>query len=271
MNEIICGDNLSVMKEMKDNCIDLTVTSPPYDDLRTYNNNIDKTWGEDVWKPIIKELYRVTKKGGVVVWVVGDRTKNGCESGTSFKQALWFMECGFRLFDTMIYQKNGPAYPSNDKYFQIFEYMFIFSKDKVFTFNPIEDRFNKWYGKKFSKTRSRRKADGTVVKTVWDKEQGGQYGKRFNIWKYNVGAGYSTKDKIAFKHPAMFPEKLAEDHIISWSNEGDTVLDPFVGSGTTPKMAKKLGRRYIGIDISEEYCELARERIKLMEEGEENV
>jgi len=198
-----------------------------------------------------------------IAWVVGDETNNGNESGTSFKQALYFKEIGFNLFDTMIYAKNGPAYPSNDKYFQIFEYMFVLSRGKVKTFNPINDRFNRWYGQKFSNTRSRRKKDGTVVKTEWNTEQGGQYGKRFNIWKYNVGAGYSTKDEIAFNHPAIFPEELAKDHILSWSNEGDWVLDPFLGSATTLKMCMVLNRNGIGFEINEGYENIIKERLKL--------
>lgn len=252
----IC-DNLIGISELQDNSIDLTVTSPPYDNLRTYNGY---SFNFDV---LAKELFRVTKDGGVVVWVVGDATNKGSETGTSFKQALYFKEIGFNLFDTMIYMKNGPAYPSNDKYFQIFEYMFVLSKGKVKTFNPISDRYNRWYGLKFSKTRSRRQKDGAVVKTKWNKEQGGQYGKRFNIWKYNVGAGYSTKDKIAFEHPAIFPEQLAKDHILSWSNEGDVVLDPFLGSGTTLKMCMETNRNGIGFEINKGYETIIKQRLKV--------
>ncbi len=141
INKIYNENCLDTMARMPDNFIDLTVTSPPYDNLRTYNDNIDESWGEHVWKPIIKELYRVTKDGGVVVWVVGDATINGSETGTSFRQALYAMDCGFNLHDTMIYQKNGPAYPANDKsnrYSQIFEYMFVFSKEI-----PKKNKLNK--------------------------------------------------------------------------------------------------------------------------------
>ena len=256
MNEIICGDNVEVMKKMKEGCINLTVTSPPYDDLRTYNNNIDKTWGEDVWKPIIKELYRVTKKGGVVVWVVGDKTHKGSESGTSFRQALWFMECGFNLHDTMIYSKGGQgATGSNLCYWQDFEYMFVFSRGRPNTLNFIKDRPNKVKPRtKMESQGHRTNAGETKGKRIITREA---FGRRSNIWMYHE-SGTRTE------HPAVFPEKLAEDHIISWSNENDIIFDPFVGSGTTPKMAKKLSRRYIGIDISEEYCELARERVSLV-------
>lgn len=241
---------------MPDNFIDLTVTSPPYDNLRTYKGY------SFPFEEIAKELYRVTKNGGIVVWVIGDSSLNGNESGTSFKQALFFKEIGFNLFDTMIYMKNGPAYPSRDKYFQIFEYMFIFSKGKPKTFNPIIDRVNKWAGQKWSKTRTRRKKDGTIQKTEWSADQGGEMGKRFNVWKYNVGAGYTTKDQIAYNHPAIFPEKLADDHILSWSNENDIVYDPFMGSGTTAKMAIKNNRNWIGSEISEEYCSIIEQRVR---------
>ena len=246
---------LDTMKRMPDNHIDLTVTSPPYDDLRDY-----KGYDFD-FEPTARELFRVTKQGGVVVWVVGDATVNGSETGTSFKQALYFMECGFNM-ETMIYEKNGPAYPSQNRYYSIFEYMFVFSKGKPKTTNLICDRKNKWVGQKWSNTRSRRDVTGELRKTTWEASQGGEYGIRFNIWKYNVGHGYSTKDECAYKHPAIYPEKLANDHIMSWSNPGDMVYDPFLGSGTTTKMAKHNNRKCIGSETTTEYCEIAVKRLQ---------
>lgn len=232
------GDCLEVMKSMPSNIIHLTVTSPPYDNLRTYNGYTFDFEG------IAKELYRVTKDGGIVVWVVGDATIKGSETGTSFRQALYFMECGFNLHDTMIYEKNSSSYPANSKsnrYSQIFEYMFIFSKDKPNTANLIKDKANKWAGHKdFS---------GKLKNPVPD------FSPRNNIWKYTT----SFNDKTG--HPAVFPEQLAHDHIISWSNEGDTVLDCFLGSGTTGKMAKELNRKFIGIETSKEYFDIACKRI----------
>ncbi len=253
-DKFICGDNVEVLRQFPNDCIDLTVTSPPYDNLRTYNGF---EWD---FKCVAKELYRVTKPGGVVVWVVGDATINGSETGTSFRQALYFKdEVGFNLHDTMIYAKTGFAKPFPNRYHQVFEYMFVLSKGKLKTFNPIKDRRNRYVGKN-TKHNSWREIDGaltsrkgTVVKEM---------GKRFNIWKYKIGKNLHTKDSSAFKHPAIFPEQLAQDHILSWSNPGDIVLDPMVGSGTTCKMAALNNRNYIGIDISEEYCEIARERIK---------
>ena len=251
MNKIINGNSVEVMKSFNENSIDLVVTSPPYDDLRDY-----KGYSFD-FKSMANELFRVMKEGGVVVWVVGDRVINKSESGTSFKHALGFMDVGFKLHDTMIYQKNGMSgNPDKNRYYQSFEYMFILVKGKLKTFNPIEDRKNKWagsWGRKLFRTK-----EGDLVKG--EKIICREYGRRFNIWKFNTGAGFTTKDKFAYKHPAMFPEKLAEDHILSWSNEGDLVLDPMCGSGTTCKMAKLNNRNYIGIDISKEYCEIAMER-----------
>lgn len=255
---LIHGDCLDAMKQIPDESIDLTVTSPPYDNLRTYNGN-NALWGEYVWKSVIQDIFRVTKQGGVVVWVVGDATIRGSETGTSFKQALWAKECGFNLHDTMIYEKSGVT-PQTGRYYPCFEYMFVFSKGKPETFNPILDRKNKWR-KRWGKTRVRRKSDGTIGKE-YESKVAPEFGMRRNIWKYAQGGGYEADDRIAYKHPAIFPEKLAHDHILSWSNEGDTILDPFMGSGTTGKMAKKLNRNFIGIELDKEYYEIAKTRIE---------
>lgn len=260
-NKFICGDNIEVMKSMEDNIIDLTVTSPPYDDLRKYNG-----YSFD-FDSVAEQLYRVTKKGGVVVWVVGDSTKNGSESGNSFRQALKFMEVGFKLHDTMIYEKNTSSFPARrngNRYTQIFEYMFVFSKGKPKTSNLICDKQNKWaghtnWGKNTQRDKDNELKETSDIKPVPD------FSPRNNIWKYTVGGGFATKDKIAHKHPAIFPEKLAEDHILTWSNEGDLIFDPFCGSGTTAKMSVINGREYLGIDISEEYVEIARERVSQYE------
>jgi len=245
---------LDTMSRMKDNHIDLTVTSPPYDNLRTYNG-----YSFD-FESIAKELYRVTKDGGVVVWIVGDATIKGSETGTSFKQALFFKEIGFRLHDTMIYEKSG-VMPSKNRYCQMFEYMFVLSKGKPKTTNLLKDRKNNWGGTKtFSNITSRQK-DGTLKKKA--QKEINDFGMRFNIWRVINGNGFGQKDKIAYKHPATFPEQLASDHIISWSNENDLVYDPFMGSGTTAKMAIANNRNWIGSEISKEYCDIIRERLNL--------
>ncbi len=261
INKIYNENCLETMAKMPDCFVDLTVTSPPYDNLRTYNGSLE--WGEHIWKPIIQELYRVVKDGGVVVWVVGDATIKGSETGTSFKQALYFKEIGFNLHDTMIWEKDGCIYPETNRYYPIFEYMFILSKGKPKTCNQINDRKNKNFGQKIDRERKSRLADGSFIPTssFGSNKKTKEFGVRYNIWKFGMGGMKGTKDKIAYKHPATFPEKLAEDHILSWSNEGDLVYDPFMGSGTTAKMAKINKRNYIGSEISKEYCDIIEKRI----------
>ena len=249
MYKLLNGDCLELMKNIPDGSVDLTVTSPPYDNLRTYNGNIDQ-WNFEKFKSIAQELYRVTNQGGVVVWIVADKTQNGSETGTSFKQALYFMECGFNLHDTMIWRKPN-AMPQVDKtrYTQCFEYMFVFSKGKPKTFNPIKTPCK--YAGKFLKTTNKnpesiKSSHGNVVNNERI---------AFNVFDYVVaGTNYG--------HPAIFPEQLANDHIISWSNEGDTVLDCFMGSGTTGKMAVLNNRNFIGIELDKGYFDIAKQRIE---------
>jgi DNA modification methylase len=255
LNKIYCGNNTDILKTFPDECIDLTVTSPPYDNLRTYNGY------EFNFEEVAKQLFRITKQGGIVVWVVGDATIKGSETGTSFKQALYFKDvCGFNLHDTMIYNCNKPPLTHN-RYEQGFEYMFVFSKGSPKTFNPIMKK-NKYAGNNSLRNGDWASGkDGSAMRVREGFKAVKEYGIKNNIWYYETGGGKTTLDKIAFNHPAIFPEQLAKDHIISWSNEGDVVLDPFCGSGTTLKMALLTNRNYIGIDISEEYCELSEQRI----------
>jgi DNA modification methylase len=252
MNEILQGDCAEVLKTLESESVDLTVTSPPYDNLRDYNGFVFD------FESIAKELYRVTKRGGVLVWVVGDSVVNGSETGTSFKQALFFKELGFNLHDTMIYEKNGTPFPDINRYYQCFEYMFILSKGKPKTTNLLKDRKNRWE-RSFGKVSNRQK-DGTLK--VIGLKTFEPFGVRFNIWRINCGFGRSTKDLFAHEHPAIFPDDLAQDHILTWSNEGDTVLDPMCGSGTVLKMAKRNKRNYIGIELSQKYIEIAERRIE---------
>lgn len=250
MNIITCGDCVEVMKEFPNECVDLTITSPPYDNLRAYN-------GEYMYdlKAVANHLFRITKIGGVVVLVIGDATIKGSETGTSFRHALYYMEIGFNLHDTMIYAKNNPIPQNHNRYEQQFEYMFVFSKGKPKTFNPRKIP-TKGAGKEYSwkdtndygpKSAKRSRDEVSVVK---------EYKNDFNIWYYNTAIGKYTNS-------APFPVKLVRDHILTWSNEGDLVLDPMSGSGTTCLVAKLLNRNYIGIDISGEYCKMAEERIRV--------
>lgn len=256
INKIFCADSASFLLKLNTNSVDLVLTSPPYDNLRQ-NKQYDSFYD---FEKIAKELFRCLKDGGLIVWVVGDQIIKGSESCTSMKQALFFKEnLGLRLHDTMIFAKTSFAHPESIRYHQIWEYMFVFSKGKPKTFNPIKDRKNKYLGTRGASGRKkngeRNRGTSKVTK---------QYGSRFNIWEYSIGKNHTTKDDIAFDHPAIFPEKLAEDHIITWSNKGDLVLDPFCGSGTTCKAAKKLSRNFIGIDKSKEYCKIAEKRINLV-------
>lgn len=253
LNEIICGNAVELMKQIPPNSIDLTVTSPPYDELRDYN-------GYDFdFKSIAEGLFKVTKKGGIVIWVVGDKIKNGNKTLTSFKHALYFQEVGFNVHDTMIYKKKNTPFMRTNAYTNCFEFMFVFSKGSPKTFNPLKTKSAR-QGREMLVTN--KGADG-VNKKVWGLLKPEK--TLTNIWEYAVGLGGTTNDKIAFSHPAIFPEKLAQDHILSWSDENDIVFDPMCGSGTTCKMALENNRRYIGIDISAEYCQIARKRIKLVQ------
>jgi len=252
INNIYNIDCLEGMKGLPNECINLVVTSPPYDDLRNYNGfHFD-------FENIAKELFRVLKKGGVVVWVVGDKIKNGDRTLTSFKQCIYFQEIGFNVHDIMIYQKKNTPFMRSNAYTNCYEFMFVFSKERVNTFNPLKTKTAR-HG--MEKLVTNKKADGINKKVVGElkKEK-----TLTNIWSYAVGLGGSTNDKIAFQHTAIFPEKLAHDHILSWTNEGDLVFDPMCGSGTTCKMAKLNKRNFLGMEISKKYTDLSIKRLSLM-------
>lgn len=247
--KLITSDNVTALKQFPDDFVDLTVTSPPYDNLRTYNGF---TWD---FESLAKELYRVTKPGGVVVWNVNDATVDGSETLTSFRQALFFKDvCGFRVHDTMIYAKNNPLPQNHNRYEQQFEYMFILSKGKPKTFNPLLCE-TKGAGKQYSWSNANDYGDKSAKRKRDEKSVVKSSKRLYNIWFMNVANSKYTNS-------APFPEALANDHILSWSNEGDVVLDPFMGSGTTGKMALLNKRKFIGIELSPEYVEIARKRIQ---------
>lgn len=247
--ELIIGNCVNVMQNWENGRVNLTVTSPPYDGLRDYNGFVFP------FEEIAQELYRVTTEGGVVVWVVGDKIDGG-RSLTSFRQAIHFQEIGFNIHDIMIYQKKNTPFTRSNAYTNAYEMMLVLSKGKPATFNPIKEQTKR---NGYEQLTYNKLPDGINKKRLakLNKEK-----TRTNIWPYAVGLGGSTKDKVAFQHPAIFPEKLALDHIQSWSNPGDLVIDPMCGSATTGKMALISGRRFIGIDISPEYIHISKKRLK---------
>lgn len=249
IDKIYNEDCLATMRRMPNEFIDFIITSPPYDDIRDYNGFVFE------FKEIVIELFRVLKKGGVIIWIVGDATINGSETGTSFKQALFFIESGFKLHDTMIYYKNNPMPQTGNRYHQHFEYMFAFSKESPKVFNPITEP-TKYRGLANMKNR------GQKGLLEYEKVERSNEKKVGNVFFYSIGGGISTSDRIAYKHPAIFPEKLVVDQVKTWTNPGDLVYDPFMGSGTTAKIAHLLERKWLGSEISKEYCEIAEERLK---------
>jgi len=256
LDQIVCGDNVAVLSTFPDACIDLVVTSPPYDNLRTYSSGkpMSELWD---FEGVAQQLWRVIKPGGVVVWVVADATVDGSETGTSFRQALRFMDIGFNLHDTMIYLKNSYPFPPSNRYYQQSEYMFVLTKGNPATFNGLVQP-TQWR-KDTNEVSTTRQADGSTKEMQYEK--GKETRLRDNVWKVDTGFMRTTGDRIAYNHPAIFPETIARDHILSWSNEGDVVLDLFNGSGTTSKMAREMGRRYIGIEVNPDYCKIAENRL----------
>lgn len=246
------GDCLRVMDDFikKGVKVDLVVTSPPYDNLRTYNNTLN--WNFDIFKNIANKLKEILADGGVIVWVVADAKINKSKTLTSFRQALYFKEIGLNIHDIMYWEKSTFNAPKPNVYHNVIEQMFIIAKQTPKTFNPIIDRRNKWENSLVKPTQ--RYADGHTEKRTEKKIN--KYGKRFNIWKIN-----EEKQSHKIGHPAMFPLQLAQDHIISWSNENDIILDPFMGSGTTGVACKRLNRNFIGIELDKNYFEIAKKRI----------
>ena len=263
INQIYNQNCIEGMNVMNAESVDLCVTSPPYDDLRTYNDS--SKWDFNVFQDVAQALTRVLKPGGVIMWNVGDSTIDGSETGSSFRQALYFMEsCGLKLHDTMIYEKTGSAYcsgPKSVRYTQIFEYCFILSKGKPKTINLIQDKPNKWAGITSWGNAKTRKKDGDMHDPGRKSNPIREFGVRTNIWRIKNSGGFGQSSKESYKHPATMPEELAQDHIITWSNPGDLVIDPFMGSGTTAAMAIQTERNYIGFEIDDEYYKLCQSRL----------
>lgn len=249
--EIYNQDCVEYLASLPNNSIKFVLTSPPYDDIRDYKGY------SFPFETIAQQLWRTVQSGGVIAWNVADATVKGSETGTSMRQALYFMSLGFRLHDTMIYAKKNPmpAGVSSKRYHQAWEYVFILSKDAPETFNPIMVKA------KFGHLEANMKHRGRDGEINYVKTKRNEFTKVRNIFEYSVGGGHSTKDRVAFQHPAIMPEPLAADMIATWTNPGDTVFDPFTGSGTTAKMCQQLNRRFHGTELSAEYCEIARQRL----------
>ena len=254
LDKIHCGDNCDLMAMMPRESVDLVVTSPPYDDLRTYGGHSWDFFG------VAWHLKRLLKPGGVIVWVVADATKDGSETGSSMEQALHFKRLGLNLHDTMIYEKHNPPPTGSGRYYQAWEYMYVFSHGKPRTFSPIfEPRRNECGDKRTHRVKAfQRDADGNTEKREYAIRDSVP---RRNVWPYKVNGGSAAEDMGAHAHPAIFPIDLARDHVSTWSEPGDLVLDPFSGSGTTAKAAKELGRRFIGLEVNPKYCEIAEQRL----------
>lgn len=251
--KIMLGDCLGRMKEISDNSIDLVVTSPPYDNLRTYNGSLN--WNFEIFQTVAGELKRVLKKGGVIVWVVGDSTIKGSESGSSFKQALYFKDIGLNIHDTMIWQKISPFQHKN-RYIQCFEYMFVFSKGFRKEANLIKDRKNKWAGTQIHGTERQKDGQTKNLSKIQKSKKVKEFGARYNIWDIPPDKNNKTG------HPAVFPIQIAQDHIETWTSPGQTVMDPFMGSGSTGVACKNLNRNFIGIEKDREYFRIAKQRIE---------
>lgn len=253
LDRITCGDNCDLLGQLPRECIDLVVTSPPYDDRRTYG-------GHSCWDfyGVSWQLKRVLKPGGVIVWVVADATKDGSETGTSMEQALHFKRLGLSLHDTMIWQKETPIPMNHNRYQQMWEYMFVFCNGKPKAFNGKREACRN-FGRRFSCSKQR--GVGGEIKEFSTQNPVKETKLIGNVWGVQTGYMKATKDLIAYEHPAIFPDSIAVDHIATWSNPGDVVLDPFTGSGTTCKAAKHLGRRFIGFEINPDYCRIAEARL----------
>ena len=255
IDQIYNENCLDGMKRIDDASVDCVVTSPPYDNLRKYGG-VAEGWNFDKFKAIAQQIARVLKQGGVCVWVCGDEVVNGSETGTSFRQALYFMECGLLLYDTMIYLKANPIPQTHRRYEQTFEYMFVLSKGKPTTFNPIMEKCVE-AGKPQQWGRSINTDERTAKYFRADDVQITRETKiHGNVFTYSVG-GKKTG------HPAVFPERLALEQIYSWSNTNDLILDPFLGSGTTAIACLKERRHFVGFELNKEYFDIAQRRIAL--------
>lgn len=264
-NKIVTGDCLDVLPGIPAESVDLVLTSPPYDDLRTYESS--KRFDFPTFTKVADELVRVLKPGGIIAWNVNDQIVDGSRTLTSFKQCLHFCNysCpGILCHDIIIYEKAGIRYPSNPRirYNQSFEFVFILSKGAPKTFNPLIDRKNKNIGKKITSTERKRDGKLKIKSGALMGKTTPTHSMRTNVWRFPTGWGHSYDNEKLKGHPAIMHQRLAQDLILSYSNAGDLVLDPFCGSGTTCFVARENNRDFLGIEINPKYAEMARERVR---------
>ena len=244
------GDCLEILPTLGN--VDAVVTSPPYDNLRKYGGHAPV----DTFAAIT-EISNCLSRGGVCMWNVKDETRDGSETGTSFRQALHAMDSGLNLHDTMIYVRRGVTFPDANRYLPAFEYMFIFSNGSPRHFNGIKDRRNRYAGTVIHGTD--RQSDGSLAARKCSSSEVPEYGLRYNWWElHNAQAGNGEFGG----HPAPMPYPMAHGHIQTWTDNGETILDPFMGSGTTGVACAKLGRKFIGIEIEPKYFDIACKRIE---------
>ena len=234
---------------------DLILTSPPYDDLRTYGGGVFD------FGSIADACVGALVDGGVIVWVVGDGIEGYSETGSSFRHALGFMRRGLKLHQTMLYQTTREAPTAPNRYARVHEYMFVFSNGRPRVANIIRDKPNTTSGTVHRRKMIGRYADNSKPHRNYKRNRivSPEFGPRTNIWKYHTSP-FSNANRFD-EHPAVFPDALARDHIRTWTNPGDLVIDPMAGSGTTLRAAKDLGRSSIGIEIHENYIDIIERRM----------
>lgn len=252
---LLTGDACEILPTIRESSVDLTVFSPPYDGLRDYK-------GKPSFDMAVlgREILRVTKEGGVCCMVIQDATKNGAKSLTSFRTACLFADLGWRLFECCIYSRAGVPGAWWTKRFRVdHEYIFIFTRG-----DGLPRRFDKtslmveskYAGITAGGTKRTTKGDFVAIKkTVISPLK-----CRGTIWHY--AASNTERNKTKSEHPATYPDSLARDIISCFSKEGDLVLDPMMGSGTTGIASVNMGRRFLGIEISVQYMEIAKRRFR---------
>ena len=250
-NSIVLGDCVEGMRSLPPDLVPCTVASPPYGALRHYHGN-----HQFDFEAAAAELWRITRPGGVVCWVVREEVVDGSESGEASEQRLFFRDLGFRLHQTIVMERYGSRARSPGRYGESLEYAFILAKGKPATVRLLRDRRNKTAGKLVTATH--RYPDGSYRVQRYEVDE---WGYRKAVWYFAQGMHVAT-DPVARLHQAPMPEAMAEDLILSYSREGDLIFDPFAGVATTAKMALLNHRNYFGYEINAIYHARGEERLR---------